>query len=103
MESLLTPPLAFGVYLALVSLLALLGRHMAAPGTGGSLTSTAYASGEEAPERSGAPGYRPFFLVALFFGILHLGVLVLGTSDLSPIAAVYLLGLALSLLALVIG
>ena len=96
MEILLAPPLAFGIYLLLVSVLALVGRYMAAPSRGSSLTPTA-------PARSGVPGYRPFFLVALFFGILHLGVLVLGTSDLSPTAGVYLLGLGLSLLALVIG
>ncbi len=103
MEILLAPPLAFGIYLLLVSVLALVGRYMAAPSRGSSLTPTAYASGEEAPARAGVPGYRPFFLVALFFGMLHLGVLVLGTSDLSPTAGVYLLGLGLSLLALVIG
>ena len=42
---------------------------------------------------SAAPGYQPFFLIALFFAILHLGVLVLGIGSLPVPAAVYLVGL----------
>jgi hypothetical protein len=41
--------------------------------------------------------------VALFFAILHLGVLVLGSNDLSMTAIVYLIGLMLALLALILG
>ena len=50
-----------------------------------------------------APGYKPFFVIALFFAILHLGVLMLGSSSLSPIAGIYLAGLLLTLLALILG
>jgi hypothetical protein len=50
-----------------------------------------------------APGYRPFFLVAFFFAILHLGMLVLGFGDLSLPQGVYIMGLALALLALILG
>ena len=53
------------------------------------------------------PGYRPFFVVALFFAILHLGVLVLATGGLTAVtsggAVVFLVGLMLALLALVGG
>jgi lipopolysaccharide export LptBFGC system permease protein LptF len=49
-----------------------------------------------------APGYRPFLVVALFFAVLHLGVLMLGSSNLTPIAGVYLVGLLLALLALIL-
>ena len=50
-----------------------------------------------------APGYRPFFVVALFFAVLHLGVLVLATGIPSPVMRIYLLGLLLALLALILG
>ena len=33
------------------------------------------------------PGYRQFFVIALFFAVLHLGVLMLGSSGLTPVAA----------------
>jgi hypothetical protein len=39
----------------------------------------------------------------LFFAILHLGVLILGSSDLSATAGVYLVGLMLALVALILG
>jgi len=42
-------------------------------------------------------------VVALFFAILHLGVLMLGTSDLSLITGLYLVGLMFALLALILG
>ena len=50
-----------------------------------------------------APGYRPFFVVALFFAVLHLGALMLGSGSASPAMLVYLLGLMLALLALILG
>jgi hypothetical protein len=39
----------------------------------------------------------------LFFAILHLGMLMLGSSDLSGITAIYLGGLILALIALILG
>jgi hypothetical protein len=42
-------------------------------------------------------------VAALFFAIVHLGVLMLGGSDLGPIAGLYLVGLMLALLALILG
>jgi hypothetical protein len=41
--------------------------------------------------------------VALFFAVLHLGVLVLGSGNLSGVEAVYLAGLGLALVALILG
>ncbi len=102
-DFLLSPPLAFLVYLVLVGLLGGVGRALAAPSTAGALKASTYASGEAAPTRGAAPGYRPFFVIALFFAILHLGTLMLGTSDLSLFAGIYLLGLALALVALILG
>jgi len=39
----------------------------------------------------------------LFFAVLHLGALVLGSGLSSPAMLVYLLGLMLALLALILG
>lgn len=102
-EILLVPPIAFFIYLGLVALLSWVGRGLARTPDGTATALETYASGEAAPEGQAAPGYRPFFVIALFFAVLHLGVLVLGSSDLSISAGVYLLGLAAALIALILG
>lgn len=106
-EILLAPPAAFVIYLALTGLLSGLGRVMAGPGQASPEKASTYASGEEAPTTAAVPGYRPFFVVALFFAVLHLGVLVLGStsidSDLGSVTGIYLAGLILALLALILG
>lgn len=98
----LSPPIAFLIYLVLVGILSGMGRVMA-PENPNPLKSSTYASGEKAQISSGVPGYRPFFLITLFFAVLHLGVLMLGSSGFSPIALLYLAGLLLALLALILG
>lgn len=98
-----SPPIAFLIYLGLVACLAAFGRMLAGPAKPTPVKTSTYASGESPPERLAAPGYRQFFVVALFFAILHLGVLVLGSTDLSPITILYLVGLILALLALILG
>ncbi len=103
MDILLSPPIAFLIYLVLVGLLTGMGRVLAGPERVGALKRSTYASGEAAPTRIAAPGYRPFFIIALFFAILHLGILMLGSSNLSPYAGFYLLGLVLALVALILG
>jgi hypothetical protein len=101
--SLLSPLIAFGVYMLIVGVISGLGRLFSAQGQAAKYKEVTYAGGEEAAAYPAAPGYRPFFVVALFFAVLHLGVLMLGSSDLSPMAGIYLLGLALALLALILG
>ena len=103
MQILLTPLVAFLIYLALAALLGTFGRKLAGPVKSSALKSSTYSSGEQAPTRMAAPGYRPFFVVALFFAVLHLGALVLGSGVASPAMLVYLLGLMLALLALILG
>lgn len=103
MQIVLSPLIAFLIYLALVALLSLAGRKLAGPVKSSLLKSSTYSSGELPPTRLAAPGYRPFFVVALFFAVLHLGVLVLGSGFASPAMIVYLLGLMLALLALILG
>lgn len=103
LDILLAPPLAFAFYLAMVGLIARAGRLLAGPGRQTPEKSSTYAGGEASPTRVAAPGYQPFFVVALFFAILHLGVLVLGSGGLTPLTGVYLAGLLLALLALILG
>lgn len=102
-EIILSPPVAFLILLFLVSLLSGMGRLLAGPVRQTALKSSTYSSGEAPPTEMAAPGYRPFFVVALFFAILHLGVLVLGVGGMGLGTAVYLIGLALALLALIVG
>jgi NADH:ubiquinone oxidoreductase subunit 3 (subunit A) len=102
-STLLTPPIALLAYLILVGVLAGSGRMLAGGGRPTPLKSTTYASGEEAPSAQAVPGYRPFFVIGLFFAILHLGALMVATSELTPLAAAYLAGLILALVALILG
>ncbi len=100
---LLSPPIAFLLFVLLVGALSGMGRLLAGPTQQTALKSSTYSSGEAPPTEMAAPGYRPFFVVALFFAILHLGVLVLGVGGMGLATAVYLIGLALALLALIVG
>jgi NADH:ubiquinone oxidoreductase subunit 3 (subunit A) len=103
MEILLSPPVAFILYIPLVLLLAWIGRQLAGPGKPSAAKSSGYAAGEKASTIAAAPGYRPFFVVAFFFAILHLGMLVVGVGTLNWAQGVYIVGLALALLALILG
>ncbi len=103
MEFLLFPPIAFLIYLVLAWMLSTIGQAMAGKPSPTSVKSTAYASGEVPMTGSGAPGYRPFIRTALFFAVLHLGVLVLASGGAFPSSAIYLVGLVLVLLALILG
>ncbi len=104
MKIILTPPIAFLIYLLLVGLLSLFAKGLAGKsGTTSALKSSTYSSGEAPPTRLAAPGYRPFFVVALFFAVLHLGVLVMSTGSGSPVMIIYLIGLLVALFALILG
>ena len=102
-DLLLSPLFAFVFNGVLAAILLLLGRGIAMRGRHSDAKVSAYASGEEQDTMPAAPGYRPFFVVALFFAVLHLGVLMLGTSGLTTESLVYLGGLMLALLALILG
>jgi len=102
-DIMLSPPVAFLINLVLVALISLLGRTQAFRGNESPAKSTPYAGGESARPLWSAPGYRPFFAVALFFAILHLGVLIVGSAPLAPAGIVFLVGLILALWALILG
>ncbi len=102
-QLLLTPPIAFLAYLGLVGILSGIGRVLAGPEQPNPLKSSTYTGGERPFKSEAVPGYRPFFIIALFFAVLHLGVLMLGSSGLAPFALLYLVGLLLALWALILG
>ena len=103
MEIILTPPIAFLIYIPLVFLITWVGKQLAGPEKPSTAKSSTYGGGEKASSIAAAPGYRPFFLVAFFFAILHLGMLVVGTGEFNGPQAIYITGLALALIALIIG
>lgn len=103
MEILLSPPIAFLIYVPFVILLLLFGRGIAARSKASKFKETIYASGEEASTNPAAPGYRPFFLIAFFFAILHLGMLIIGSGTFTLQSVPFLLGLMVSLVALLLG
>jgi len=100
---LLTPPIALLIYVGLVAILSGIGRVLAGAGRPTPLKTSTYTGGETPPTTMAAPGYRPFFVIALFFAILHLTVLMFSTGGLTPIAGIYLIGLLMALLALILG
>lgn len=102
-DLLLAPPVAFLIYLALAAGLAGLGRALAGAARPTRLKTSTYAGGERPKARPAAPGYRRFFAGALFFAVLHLGVLVLGSGGTSALGAIYLAGLLLVLVVLMMG
>ena len=113
MTSVLTPPLALLAYIGLVALLFAFGRLLAPAGRPSAAHSSLYAGGEVAATTKAAPGYRRFFIVALFFAVLHLGAMVLATAALTgglalvpaigTMLLVYLGGLALALVILLLS
>ncbi|CUS02143.2 conserved membrane protein of unknown function [Candidatus Promineifilum breve] len=114
MSIILTPPVAFLIYIALVIVLYGFGRLMAPAARRTTAKSSLYAGGEIAATTKAAPGYRRFFIVALFFAVLHLGALVLATAGLAggsigfaatmwPALLFYLGGLAVALLILLLS
>ncbi len=103
-DILLSPPVAFVLFLAAAVLLAFVGRRMAPKlsRVGGKLRS--YACGEDIPGAKIQFGYRLFFFVALFFTIMHVAALVIATVPAGKIvlfAVLYLAVIFLSILALV--
>jgi NADH:ubiquinone oxidoreductase subunit 3 (subunit A) len=102
-QFILYPPIAFLAYLVLVGIIFQVGRVLAGPEQPSSLKSSLYSGGELPPALGAAPGYQPFFIIALFFAVLHLGVLMLGSGGLNWMSGAYLVGLFMALIALVLG
>jgi len=107
MNLILTPPLAILIYVFLVLIITWAGKKMAGPEAPNKIKSSVYSSGELAPTNMAAPGYKPFFLVAFFFAILHLGMLVVGNGPVDQsqnlISGIFVVGLIFALVALILG
>jgi NADH:ubiquinone oxidoreductase subunit 3 (subunit A) len=103
MDIFLLPPFSLVLYIPFVSLLLLLGKKLAGPEHPSTEKSRTYGGGESAHKESSIPGYSPFILIAFFFALLHIGILVLGTSSLQWSTVIYMSGLALCLIALILG
>ncbi len=103
MEILTSPPIAFLIYLPLVLAIYFVGKGLVGKEHPTPEKSSLYASGEEAQTSMASPGYRPFFLIAFFFAILHLGMLVIGTGSFSMNLLPFVLGLMFALVALILG
>jgi NADH-quinone oxidoreductase subunit A len=101
---LLSPPIAFVIFLALFYLLYLLGGLVSPKikKVGGKLAT--YACGEDIPGFKIQFGYRLFFFVALFFTMMHVAALVVATLPSGPLVffGVFYLGMIfLSIMALI--
>jgi NADH-quinone oxidoreductase subunit A len=101
---LLSPPVAFFVFLGFAGLLYALGRKMAPKprNVGGKLET--YACGENLPGFKIQFGYRLFFFIALFFTMMHVAALVIATVPSGKVvffAVAYLAMIFLSIMTLV--
>ncbi len=103
MRVLFLPPVAFVIYLLLAAALLRMGSALGAPANPSAAKSGLYASGELPDAERAIPGYGPFFVIALFFAVVHLGVLLFATSAPGGVAAVFLVGLMLVLVVLILG
>ncbi len=103
-DILLSPPVAFIVFLLLFFVVYLLAGRMApkAQAVGGKLKT--YACGEDIPGYKMQFGYRLFFFIALFFTMMHVAALVVATLPKGPVVyfGIFYLGMIfLSVLALI--
>jgi hypothetical protein len=96
MEALLVPPAAFLIYVALIYGVS---RILAGPVR----RSPLYAGGEVHPKGNMLLGYRRYLIFALFFAVVHIGVLILASGPPSATQLVYLGGIILSLITLLLG
>lgn len=103
-DLLLSPPIAFLIFLALFYLIYFLAGRIAPKGNkqGGKLKT--YACGEDVPGVKVQFGYRMFFFIALFFTMMHVAALVVATLPAGPMVffGVFYLGMIfLSVMALI--
>ena len=77
---LLTPPVAFLLYLALAGLISLSSKWLAAKGKDAPGKNKSYACGEDMLVNRAQPDYSQFFQFAFFFTIMHVVVLVVATD-----------------------
>ena len=92
MEALiLSPPITFIIYLLLSLGISAVSKKLAAQGTVSRRKEKPYACGEDLATNQGQPDYSEFFMLAFFFTIVHVVVLVVATNPngLTVTSAVY--------------
>ena len=103
-DLLLSPPVAGGVFMALVWGLYRLGGTLAAKGEEHPGKRQPYACGEDLLPPEALLSYHVFFQLALMFALLHLATLVVSTLPSGgggrSVALIYLLGIGVSVLVL---
>ena len=103
-DILVSPPVAFGFFLALAYGLYRLGGALAAKGEDHPGKHQPYACGEDLVPPQAQLTYHAFFKLALMFSILHLATLVIGTLPASGVsrrlATAYLIGIGVSMFVL---
>ncbi len=89
---LLTPPVAFIIYLGLSALISLFSKRLAATGKDSPGKNKSYACGEDLLVNRAQPDYSQFFQFAFFFTIMHVVVLVVATdpAGISLMSGLYL-------------
>jgi NADH:ubiquinone oxidoreductase subunit 3 (subunit A) len=102
-DYLTSPIVAFALYVVGGALILAVGRVLAGAAHPSAAKTGIYASGEAPPRGTAMPGYRGFFVAALFFAVLHLGALMIASRPPSLATAAYLIGLAVTLLAMLFG
>jgi NADH-quinone oxidoreductase subunit A len=103
-DFLISPPVAFLVFLVIGYLIYVLGSRLAPKlkKQGGKLAT--YACGEDLPGVKLQFGYRLFFFIALFFTMMHVAALVIATIPGGKVAffgIIYILMIFLSIMALI--
>jgi len=104
LDFLISPPVAFLVFLVIGFLIYALGSRLAPKlkKEGGKLAT--YACGEDLPGVKLQFGYRLFFFIALFFTMMHVAALVIATIPGGKIVffgIIYLVMIFLSIMALI--
>ncbi|HIC93048.1 MAG TPA: hypothetical protein EYP09_02195 [Anaerolineae bacterium] len=98
---LLSPPVAFVVFLGIGYGIYRLGGAIAAPGKPHPGKRATYACGEDIPAQRVRPSYQAFFYLAFLFTILHLAALMVATAPGGAWPAMlYLAGIGVSVYAL---
>ncbi|MBI4979164.1 MAG: hypothetical protein HZC28_16910 [Spirochaetes bacterium] len=99
---LLTPPVAFLIFVVLVYVMFLSGKLIAAKGSKRDGKDEAYACGEEVKGGHPKVNYFQFFVFAMFFTIIHIVALIFGTATNVPLplVTIYLAITGLSLIIL---
>ncbi len=100
LKILLSPPIAFIIFLLLVSAAYVYIQRHTAKGLDHPEKYLPYSGGQKLPPKEVRLSYKTFFRLGLLFGIVHVAVLVLATvplrADSLLIALLYVVGLSVS-------